>query len=754
MFFKQKFQVAISIFVIVFIMFSLCAIGALAQIIPGSDAPPFSGGENTDEQGANEIDSILSQGDSVAVVNELRAARDVLWDTILGEEDAGPLADVLDNVRVLVSGVMNIGGRDALYVGVDEDDWGDDTKRNNIKSALQSEFPDVVVIVEGTAGIQRFVDADTVGAIPLVYNISPSLLIPDNGDSQSSVSTISVSNNVTVGGSVSVAVDITHTFIGDLKVDLVAPNGVVFDLHSGSGGSDDNINKTYTVESSSLQGISARGSWKLRVGDYASGDIGTLNSWGLTITPGVTLPELPSPVASPLNPIFSDDFQSGLGRWTAASGSSGIGWRTKTQGEGHTISGYAGDNTDGNIVAESGMCGGFCTLTLSSPIDMTSHTSATLSFNRLLDTDLDSGEYLKVEVGNGGTYREIFKWTSENGDDDDVWHYESYTLTSADLASTGFTVRFTSNQNTLSEEVGIDDVVISREVVSPSQRSYCYGGPDRDIPMGGDRATVRSVKSAKLKKCGTITLGGVETKDGKKGFVMSAHVVDRESYEDTNVLIGHKISSNGRFVRHPLGKVDDMPFKWALWELFSSFTTRKHVVFADSAFVEYPHAGTRGCRVEWREDGGRYCFQYEYLDRVESMKVRGGNTTYTVIGSQSPEANLPVRLYGAATRAEIRGSVDFGGVSSVAGEGKVLSSVKNEDGSVNKFIYLYRIGNLSKIAGPGDSGAPVYTEPNAENEVNMVGIVYGGTKMIGQKGFVFFSSWEDVEETLSLKPLQ
>src|SRR3546814_252245 len=69
--------------------------------------------------------------------------------------------------------------------------------------------------------------------------------------------------------STSVSVDIKHTYIGDLKVDLVAPDGSVYGLHNRSGGSADNIIKTYTGD---LSVESLNGTWRLRVTDYAWGD--------------------------------------------------------------------------------------------------------------------------------------------------------------------------------------------------------------------------------------------------------------------------------------------------------------------------------------------------------------------------------------------------------------------------------------------------------------------------------------------------
>ncbi len=76
-----------------------------------------------------------------------------------------------------------------------------------------------------------------------------------------------------------VAVNIVHTYIGDLKVDLIAPDGSVYVLHNRSGGGTDNINQTYTVN---LSGEALNGTWKLRVNDNANADTGYINSWSVT----------------------------------------------------------------------------------------------------------------------------------------------------------------------------------------------------------------------------------------------------------------------------------------------------------------------------------------------------------------------------------------------------------------------------------------------------------------------------------------
>jgi len=79
--------------------------------------------------------------------------------------------------------------------------------------------------------------------------------------------------------SASVSVNISHTWRGDLKIDLLAPDGSVCALKASSGSdSADNVIATYTVN---LSTEPLNGTWTLRVQDVASGDIGTLNDWSI-----------------------------------------------------------------------------------------------------------------------------------------------------------------------------------------------------------------------------------------------------------------------------------------------------------------------------------------------------------------------------------------------------------------------------------------------------------------------------------------
>ncbi|MGW0931775.1 S8 family peptidase [Streptomyces sp. NPDC002644] len=102
--------------------------------------------------------------------------------------------------------------------------------------------------------------------------------IRDNTTVESPITVSGVTGNAP--STLQVPVNIVHTYIGDLQVQLIAPDGTAYTLKAyGTGSSTDNINTTYTVNASSEV---ANGTWKLRVSDNAAGDTGYVNSWGLT----------------------------------------------------------------------------------------------------------------------------------------------------------------------------------------------------------------------------------------------------------------------------------------------------------------------------------------------------------------------------------------------------------------------------------------------------------------------------------------
>ncbi|MFC9121843.1 M28 family metallopeptidase [Streptomyces sp. NPDC057067] len=112
-----------------------------------------------------------------------------------------------------------------------------------------------------------------------VFSNTADVAVPDNGAAVTSpVSVTGRTGNAP--SALKVAVDIKHTYRGDLVVDLLAPDGTAYRLKNSSGSdSADNVITTYTVNASSE---TANGTWKLQVRDVAAQDTGYVDSWGLT----------------------------------------------------------------------------------------------------------------------------------------------------------------------------------------------------------------------------------------------------------------------------------------------------------------------------------------------------------------------------------------------------------------------------------------------------------------------------------------
>jgi subtilisin-like proprotein convertase family protein len=121
----------------------------------------------------------------------------------------------------------------------------------------------------------------------------PAAAAPLAGCSGTNDTDVAIGDNTTVESSITISgcasapsatstvpVNIVHTYIGDLLVELVAPDGTAYPLHNRSGGSSDNINQTYTVD---LSSETSNGTWKLRVNDNAANDVGRIDSWSLNL---------------------------------------------------------------------------------------------------------------------------------------------------------------------------------------------------------------------------------------------------------------------------------------------------------------------------------------------------------------------------------------------------------------------------------------------------------------------------------------
>ncbi|GAA0313661.1 M4 family metallopeptidase [Streptomyces polychromogenes] len=112
-----------------------------------------------------------------------------------------------------------------------------------------------------------------------VFESTTRVAIPDSPGPAvtSSVNVTGITGNAP--STLKVGVKITHTYIGDLQIDLVAPNGTSFRLQNSSSDSTANLDKTYTVNASA---VAANGTWKLKVQDKGAADTGTITDFKLT----------------------------------------------------------------------------------------------------------------------------------------------------------------------------------------------------------------------------------------------------------------------------------------------------------------------------------------------------------------------------------------------------------------------------------------------------------------------------------------
>ncbi|MFJ8536539.1 S8 family serine peptidase [Streptomyces sp. NPDC093591] len=148
-----------------------------------------------------------------------------------------------------------------------------------VASALTSAATTGVVTSPGTGSPNRllYVGGGTTTPPGPRFENTADYTISDNSTVESPVTVTGVSGNAP--SALAVEVHIVHTYIGDLQVQLIAPDGTAYTLKSyGTGGSSDNINTTYSVNASSEP---ANGTWKLRVSDNANIDTGRIDAWAL-----------------------------------------------------------------------------------------------------------------------------------------------------------------------------------------------------------------------------------------------------------------------------------------------------------------------------------------------------------------------------------------------------------------------------------------------------------------------------------------
>ena len=133
--------------------------------------------------------------------------------------------------------------------------------------------------------------------------------IPVTASTVTSTLTIDAIDSVTIND-VNVQLNISHTYVSDLKVKLTSPNGTIVELFNTQCGDNDNVNATFDDSGialvcggnpvisgtlipfqllSAFNGQLSQGTWTLTVQDLYNSDGGTINNWGINFC-SATLP--------------------------------------------------------------------------------------------------------------------------------------------------------------------------------------------------------------------------------------------------------------------------------------------------------------------------------------------------------------------------------------------------------------------------------------------------------------------------------
>ena len=121
----------------------------------------------------------------------------------------------------------------------------------------------------------------------IVYSEYPALQIPDN-DWQGVSDTIFVELMKNLD-EINLQLDLTHPYIGDLKITLTSPLGTAVLIHNKSGGSGSDLRTWFDYETNAAEklkafaGSNCHGTWTVTVSDQSPGDAGILNSWKLEL---------------------------------------------------------------------------------------------------------------------------------------------------------------------------------------------------------------------------------------------------------------------------------------------------------------------------------------------------------------------------------------------------------------------------------------------------------------------------------------
>jgi hypothetical protein len=156
--------------------------------------------------------------------------------------------------------------------------------------------------------------------------------------------------------------------------------------------------------------------------------------------------------------VFSDSFE--VGEWNGL-------WVEDSQNDWFRSTQRA---TDGSYSAEVDGRATNATLTMANPVDLTPYGGATLSFSWFIESGLDSGEYVALDLFDGTTWNEVATLRG-NVDQENVWHQETIQIDGSYLVD-DFNLRFRAKASRSNEDANVDNVqLIATSLAGPPNQA-------------------------------------------------------------------------------------------------------------------------------------------------------------------------------------------------------------------------------------------------------------------------------------------
>jgi len=286
---------------------------------------------------------------------------------------------------------------------------------------------------------------------------------------------------------------LTHTYIGDLEVDLISPSLTSVRLHNRTGSSADNIITTYDEQGetipdgpgslSDFYGEDTAGVWTLRVRDAAGQDTGSLNSWSLkmSVAEVCPLPQLVHGFPLNANPGWTTQGQWAFGQPTGGSGSHG----NPDPTSGKTGSNVYGYNLSGGYPNDMATVQYLTT----PPIDCSQMTGTRLKFWRWLGVESSTYDHASIQASHNGT-----TWTtvwdhSGPAINDGSWVLMSFDISSIADGQSAVRIRWGMGPTDYSFTYcgwNIDDVELWGILPAPLNWDDCLSGPEYGYPVDCD----------------------------------------------------------------------------------------------------------------------------------------------------------------------------------------------------------------------------------------------------------------------------